>query len=495
MAFEKSAEVVVGMVPKDRINQAKEPASSVLWREESQQMIAEQKSQTISPEVRGEAGSQSAQIEEQQSPQAQEQVRALRQNLMEEISAENNLNQAVYRVRSNKGSPGVDGMNVGELEGWMKINRHKLERSLLEGTYRPQPVRAVEIPKPDGGVRELGIPTVIDRVVQQAILQVLNPILDPTFSESSYGFRPKRSAHQALNAACGYVKDGHIIVVDIDLEKFFDRVNHDVLMSRLARRIGDKRLLRLIRWYLQAGMFKNGIELAREEGTPQGGPLSPLLANLLLDELDKELERRGHRFCRYADDCNIYVKSQQAGERVMQSVTEFLEKRLRLKVNKQKSAVAHVEERQFLGHRLLRGGRLGISSKAIKKVKGRLREITGRHRGLKFEKVVAELNAFTIGWTTYYRYALVRSLLRELDSWIKQRLRCFRMVQCKRKRRRMELLTSLGVHIRDAWFAARYCSSPWPLSRKPAVKLAMSDQWFSSIGLRSLVQRYDALRV
>jgi RNA-directed DNA polymerase len=385
-------------------------------------------------------------------------------------------------------------MSVSGLEDWMQINRSQLGRSLLEGIYRPQPVRAVEIPKPGGGVRELGIPTVIDRVVQQAILQVLTPILDPTFSESSYGFRPKRSAHQALSAACVYVKEGYTTVVDFDLEKFFDRVNHDILMSRLARRIGDMRLLRLIRWYLQAGMFKNGIELARDEGTPQGGPLSPLLANLLLDELDKELEKRGHRFCRYADDCNIYVRSQQAGERVMQSVTAFLEKRLRLKVNKHKSTVAHVEERQFLGHRLLRGGRLGIAPKAIKKVKARLREITGRHRGMKFEKVLAELNVFISGWVAYYRHALVRTLLRTLDSWIRQRLRCYKMVQCKRKRRRVELLTSLGVHVRDAWFAVRYCTSPWRLSQKPAVKIAMSDKWFSSIGLRSLVQKYDALR-
>ena len=495
MATEKSAEVVVGMVPKDRINQAKEPASSVLWREELQKMITDQqKRQVISHEVRGEAGSQSAQIEEQQSTQAQEQMRALRQNLMERICESKNLNQAIKKVRANKGSPGVDGMHVNELESWMKINQSKLSESLLEGNYRPQPVRAVEIPKPGGGVRELGIPTVIDRVVQQAILQVLDPILDPTFSESSYGFRPRRSAHQALKAACGYVKEGHVYVVDLDLEKFFDRVNHDILMSRLARRIEDKRLLRLIRWYLQAGIFKNGIELAREEGTPQGGPLSPLLANLLLDELDKELEKRGHRFCRYADDCNIYVRSEQAGERVMQSVTEFLEKRLRLKVNKQKSAVAHVEERQFLGHRLLRGGRLGIASKAIEKVKGRLREITGRHRGVKFESMLDELNAFTIGWVTYYRHALVRMLLRELDSWIRRRLRCYRMVQCKRKLRKVRLLTSLGTNKSDAWFAVKYGSGPWRLSAKPAVKLAMRDEWFRSLGVISLLLRYDALR-
>ncbi len=458
-------------------------------------MITDQKKrQVISHEVRGAARSQSAQIEEQQSTQAQEQMRALRQNLMERIVDLNNLNQAIKRVRSNKGSPGVDGMRVDELENWMKINQGSLSRLLLEGNYVPQPVRAVEIPKPGGGVRELGIPTVIDRVVQQAILQVLDPILDPTFSESSHGFRPRRSAHQALKVACSYVKEGYVYVVDLDLEKFFDRVNHDILMSRLASRIDDKRLLRLIRRYLQAGMFKNGIELTRDEGTPQGGPLSPLLANLLLDELDKELERRGHRFCRYADDCNIYVKSEQAGERVMRSVSEFLSNQLRLKVNKAKSSVAHVEARQFLGYRLLRGGRLGIASKSIKKVKDRLREITGRHRGVKLERMLDELNAFTIGWVTYYRHALVRKLLRELDSWIRRRLRCYRLVQCKRKLSMVRLLMSLGISKSEAWFAVRYGSSPWRLSAKPAVKIAMPDQWFSSLGVISLLQRYDALR-
>lgn len=483
------------MVPKDRINQVKEPASLVLWREESQKMIVDQqKRQAIGHEVRGAVGNQSAQLGERQSTQTQEQMRALRQNLMERICEASNLNQAVRRVRSNRGSAGVDGMSVNDLESWMKINQDDLTRSLLEGSYRPQPVRSVEIPKPGGGVRELGIPTVIDRVVQQAILQVLDPILDPTFSESSYGFRPKRSAHQALKSACDYVREGNVYVVDIDLEKFFDRVNHDILMSMLAKRITDKRLLKLIRKYLQAGMFKNGIELTREEGTPQGGPLSPILANLLLDQLDKELEKRGHRFCRYADDCNIYVKSEQAGDRVMASVTKFLEKHLRLRVNKEKSAVGHVEDRQFLGHRMLRGGRLAIAPKAIKKVKSRIREITGRHRGVKFERMLEELNLFTRGWVTYYRHALVRTLLRQLDSWIKRRLRCYRMVQCKRKGRMVRLLVSLGANLSDAWFTVKYGSSPWRLSHKPVVKFAMSDEWFRSLKVLSLAQRYDALR-
>ena len=284
-------------------------------------------------------------------------------HLMEEVTGSANLNRAYRRVKANDGAAGVDGMDVSELRAWIADNRERLIASLLDGSYRPQPVRGVQIPKPGGGMRQLGIPTVVDRLVQQAIAQVLEPRLDPTFSGSSFGFRPGRGAHDALRQARGYVADGYEVVVDLDLEKFFDRVNHDILMSRLARRIGDTRLLRIVRRFLQAGMMADGVCCERQEGTPQGGPLSPLLANLLLDELDQELERRGHRFCRYADDCNIYVRSQAAGERVMASVTAFLESRLRLKVNQQKSAVAPVGERQFLGHRLGRGGTLGIGRK------------------------------------------------------------------------------------------------------------------------------------
>src|SRR5271169_958926 len=300
---------------------------------------------------------------------------------MDQIASSANLNQAYKRVKANRGAPGVDGMTVDDLRSWIVENKDALITALLEGSYQPQPVRGVQIPKPGGGMRQLGIPTVVDRLVQQAIAQVLEPLLDPTFSASSFGFRPGRGAHDALRQAREYVADGREIVVDLDLEKFFDRVNHDILMSRLARRIGDKRLLRVIRRFLQAGMMADGVCSERHEGTPQGGPMSPLLANLLLDDLDKELERRGHRFCRYADDCNIYVRSLVAGERVMASVTSFLEDRLRLKVNRQKSAVAPVGERQFLGHRLGKRGTLGIGRKSLARAKDRLREITRRNRG------------------------------------------------------------------------------------------------------------------
>lgn len=275
---------------------------------------------------------------------------------MEEICQRANLNQAFKRVKDNKGAPGIDGMRVEALREWLSTHKDELIASLLDGTYQPQPVKGVQIPKPGGGMRQLGIPTVRDRLVQQAFLQVLTPILDPLFSDSSFGFRPGRGAHDALQQAQRYVEDGRIIVVDMDLEKFFDRVNHDILMARLARHVKDKRLLRITRAFLNAGIMQNGVCVARDEGTPQGGPLSPLLANLLLDDLDKELERRGHSFCRYADDCNIYVQSLKAGERVMESITRFLEKRLKLRVNQKKSAVDYVSKRKFLGYRLLESG-------------------------------------------------------------------------------------------------------------------------------------------
>jgi RNA-directed DNA polymerase len=291
---------------------------------------------------------------------------------MEQVVEPDNLNQAYSRVVANKGSPGIDGMRVDQLADWVGRHKQAFIAGLLDGSYTPQPVRGVSIPKPGGGQRQLGIPTVIDRLVQQAMLQVLTPILDPTFSPSSYGFRPGRGAHDALLAAKEHVAQGHTTVVDIDLEKFFDRVNHDVLMNRLGRHVGDKRMLKIIGRFLRAGLMSDGICTSREEGTPQGGPLSPLLANLMLDDLDKELEKRGHRFCRYADDCNIYVQSQKAGERVMSSVTTFLEEKLHLRVNRLKSAVAHVSERKFLGHRLLSGGRLGIAPQSLKRARERL---------------------------------------------------------------------------------------------------------------------------
>jgi RNA-directed DNA polymerase len=313
-------------------------------------------------DIPGKGGTGAEMIAESQASTAWAKTLALTQSMMEEVASSANLNQAYKRVKANKGAPGVDGMTVSDLRGWIADNRHRLIVSLLDGSYRPQPVRGVDIPKPDGkGVRQLGIPTVVDRLVQQAILQVLEPLLDPTFSTSSFGFRPGRSAHDALRQAGNYVADGQSIVVDIDLEKFFDRVNHDVLMARLAQRIGDKRLLAIVRRFLQAGMMAHGVSTERHEGTPQGGPLSPLLSNLLRDDLDKELERRGHRFCRYADDCNVDTRSQAAGERIMASVTGFLTRRLKLRVNQHKSAVAPVEERKFLGYRLRRYGTLGIA--------------------------------------------------------------------------------------------------------------------------------------
>lgn len=298
--------------------------------------------------------------------------RALTSQLMERVVEPDNLNQAYARVVANKGSPGIDGMRVDQLAGWIRRHKQTFIASLLDGSHEPQLVRGVNIPKPGGGTRQLGIPTVIDRLVQQAFLQVLTPILDPTFSPSSYGFRPGKGAHDALAAAKEHVAEGYTTVVDLDLEKFFDRVNHDVLMNRLGRHVGDKRMLKIIGRFLRTGLMQDGVCLGREEGTPQGGPLSPMLANLMLDDLDKELQKRGHRFCRYADDCNIYVQSIKAGERVMANVTKFLEEKLHLRVNRQKSAVAHVSERKFLGYRLLSGGRLGIAPQSLKRARERL---------------------------------------------------------------------------------------------------------------------------
>ena len=320
----------------------------------------------------GNAGSGPVLPEEWNSSAAIARRRIQTSQVMEQVVAPDNLNRAYQRVVANKGSPGPDGMTVGELGAWVREHKQEFIGSLLDGSYQPTAVKGVKIPKPGGGQRQLGIPTVKDRLVQQAMLQVLTPLLDPAFSPSSYGFRPQRSAHDALQSAKQYVAQGYSIVVDIDLEKFFDRVNHDVLMNRLGRHVGDKRMLAIIGRFLRAGLMDNGVCVAREEGTPQGGPLSPLLANLMLDDLDKELEKRGHRFCRYADDCNIYVQSQKAGERVMASVSEFLEKKLKLRVNAGKSAVAHVSERKFLGHRLLAGGWLGIAPGSLKRARERL---------------------------------------------------------------------------------------------------------------------------
>lgn len=462
-------------------------------RVEQRDLLDEALRAALRPDGGSEGGTGPAPAEEPQARTAWDQERSLTQELMEAVSGSANLNLAYKRVKANGGSAGVDGMTVDGLRGWIAVNREALIAALLDGSYQPQPVRGVRIPKPGGGERQLGIPTVVDRLVQQAIAQVLEPILDPTFSGSSFGFRPGRSAHDALRQAREYVADGYEIVVDLDLEKFFDRVNHDILMARLARRIGDKRLLRIVRRLLQAGMMQDGVCVERHEGTPQGGPLSPLLANLLLDELDKELERRGHRFCRYADDCNIYVRSPAAGERVMASVTAFLEGRLQLKVNRQKSAVAAVGERQFLGHRLGTAGSLGIGRNSLIRAKDRLREITRRNRAMPVERMIEAANRFSIGWVTYYRNTRSQSRLRALDGWLRRKLRCVRLKQCKQPATIAAFLMRGGVEEAAARRVASSGKGWWRLSSTEQAKRAMSNDWFETMGLSGMANRHAAL--
>jgi RNA-directed DNA polymerase len=446
------------------------------------------------PESGGEEVIQTTACEEPQEPWAYDRDRALTSTLMEQVANPANLNRAYARVKANKGAPGADGLTVGQLAGWIKQHGQELTASLLDGSYQPQPVRGVQIPKPGGGMRQLGIPTVVDRLVQQAMLQVLEPIIDPNFSESSYGFRPGRSAHDALRKAKEFVAEGRQTVVDIDLEKFFDRVNHDVLMNRLSRHVSDKHMLKVIGRFLRAGMMSNGVCIDRVEGTPQGGPLSPLLANLLLDDLDKELERRGHCFCRYADDCNIYVQSPKAGERVMSSVTRFLEQKLRLRVNRDKSAVAFVQERKFLGHRLLLGGQLGIAPQSLDRAKERVRRITRRSRGVSIEEVIDELNTFLMGWVTYFRYAECRRHLRDMDGWVRRKLRCLRLKQCRFMKPIADWLQKLGVPRRRAWLLAQSGRGWWRLATSPSATEGMSSAWFESLGLVSLTARHASLQ-
>lgn len=442
----------------------------------------------------GEARSQSARHEEPQAATALDPARALTVNLMEEVTDRDNLNRAYRRVLANKGAAGVDGLTVGDLRAWIAEHKDVFIASLLNGTYQPQPVRGVQIPKPGGGVRQLGIPTVVDRLVQQAILQVLEKLLDPTFSASSFGFRSGRGAYDALAQAKRYVAEGRTIVVDLDLEKFFDRVNQDILMSRLARRVGDRRLLTITRRFLEAGMMQEGVCVERHEGTPQGGPLSPLLANLLLDDLDRELERRGHTFCRYADDCNIYVQSQAAGERVLASVTAFLEGRLKLRVNRTKSAVAPVQERKFLGHRLLAEGTLIIAPQSLDRARDRIRNITRRNRGMSFEEMVRQLNSFLTGWVTYFRYAKAKGALTDLGKWVRCKLRCVRLKQRKRAKSITDFLHGLGVPWDRCWTTAASGKGWWRLAHSPAAQQGMDNAWFQRQGLVNPLDWYLQLQ-
>jgi len=413
-------------------------------------------------------------------------------DLLEWILSRDNLNLAYKRVKANKGSHGVDGMKVDELLSFLKQHGETLRQSILVGEYVSQPVRRVEIPKPDGGVRLLGIPTVVDRLIQQAMAQELNKIFDPDFSENSYGFRTKKSAHQAVIAARGYIEQGYRWTVDIDLEKFFDRVNHDKLMSLVARKVKDKRVLKLIRKYVESGIMLNGVKVKSEEGTPQGGPLSPLLANVMLDNLDKELEKRGHKFCRYADDCNIYVKSKKAGERVMESITEYIENVLKLKINRTKGAVDKPSRRKFLGFSFyIRKGiaRNFIHKKPVERFKEKVRGITSRSNGKSMDWRKEALNHLLTGWVNYFRIADMKTVAEELDQWIRRRIRMCYWKQWKKISAKHDELVKLGVDNQKAWEFANTRKSYWRTSASYILSTSLTNQYLEEQGFLSLAKR------
>jgi RNA-directed DNA polymerase len=414
---------------------------------------------------------------------------AIGEPLMEEVCERENCKQALARVKANKGSPGVDGMTVHELPGYLKQHWPAIREQLLSGTYVPQPVKRVEIPKPDGGVRKLGIPTVLDRFIQQAVMLVLQRKWDRTFSDHSYGFRPGRSAHQAVEQAQRYIAAGLRWVVDLDLEKFFDRVNHDKLMAKIAERVSDKRLLKLIRAFLRAGVMEGGLVSPVDEGTPQGGPLSPLLSNIVLDELDRELERRGHRFARYADDCNIYVRSGRAGKRVMESITRFITAKLKLKVNSEKSAVAEPWVRKFLGFSFTRFGepRRRIAPKAILRFRGRIRELTKRTRGVSTEQMAEELARYLRGWLGYFGKCQTPSVLQRLEEWVRHRLRSAIWKQWKRSPVRFAELRRRGVGQDLTAQTVGSAHGPWRIANSPALSFALPNAYFDSLGIPRLI--------
>ena len=411
--------------------------------------------------------------------------------LMERVVERGNAKAALKRVRQNKGSPGVDGMTVDELPKYLVDNWETIRAQLLAGTYQPKPVREVEIPKGGGGVRTLGIPSVLDRFLQQSILQVLQPMCDPTFSEHSHGFRPGRRAHDAVCEAQRYIQEGKRVVVDVDLETFFDRVNHDVLMGRLEKRIGDKRMLGLIRRYLEAGSMANGVVMEREEGTPQGGPLSPLLANVLLDEVDKELERRGLSFVRYGDDLNVYVRSKRAGEDAMQTLRR-LYAHLRLQINESKSAVARPQDRKFLGYSFwdAEGGEVKrrVAPTALAAMKARVRQITGRTRGRSLNVVVAELRSYLPGWREYFRLDETPRCFQNLDAWIRRRLRMVQLKQWKRGAKVFRELRARGLSKRSAAEVAAYCKRWWRTAGHVGLHTALPNSYFDRIGVPRLAR-------
>lgn len=416
-------------------------------------------------------------------------------DLLEAMLRRENLVAAWNRVKSNQGAAGVDDRSIDETWKWLRSGGWAATRKHLQsGTYVPQPVRSAEIPKQSGGMRELGIPTVLDRLIQQAMLQVLGPVFDPQFSEFSYGFRPKRSAHQALRQAKRYVKEGRSWVVDLDLENFFDRVNHDKLMGRVARRVQDSRMLRLIRAYLNAGIMRDGVKVRREDGTPQGGPLSPLLANIMLDDLDRFLEKRGHRFCRYADDCNVYVRSRRAGERVKQAMTRFLTSELSLRVNEAKSAVDRPVKRKFLGYSFHTGSKLRVSPRSIKRLKQKVRALTRRNWSIALHERVRRLSQFLRGWMNYFALAETPGVLRDLDAWVRRRVRLCIWKTWHRVRTRIRMLRSFGVSEDAVWQTASCRRGPWYIAGGSVLADALSHRWLAEQGLISLYDRWTQLK-
>lgn len=417
---------------------------------------------------------------------------------LERILSRENMQRAYKRVVANKGSHGVDGMATDELRDFLIREWPEIKLAILHGEYKPQPVRRVEIPKPNGGIRLLGIPTVLDRLIQQAIAQELTLTFDKGFSNNSYGFRPNRSAKDAVKKANEYINEGYRWVVDLDLEKFFDKVNHDILMSRVARRVKDKRVLKLIRAYLTSGVMLNGIKVKNEEGTPQGGPLSPLLANIILDDLDKELERRGHKFCRYADDCNIFVKSERAAQRVKENITEYIEKVLKLKVNRQKSAVDRPWKRKFLGFSfyLMRGkSYIRIAEESIKKFKNKIREITSRRNPLSTEERINKLNPIIIGWVNYFSLAKGKKHMEELDQWIRRRLRMCEWKLWKKVRTRIRNLIKLGMRPYFAKIYANTRKGYWHIANSHILSTTLTNEYFNQLGYKSLISQYSKMHV
>jgi group II intron reverse transcriptase/maturase len=422
-----------------------------------------------------------------------QQGRALAGNLMTIICSSANLKQAYMQVKRNKGVAGIDEMPVEKFSEWFRKYGETLIESILQGTYQPQAVRQVEIPKPKGGVRKLGIPTVTDRIIQQAISQILIPIYERKFSDNSYGFRPKRSACQALQKASSYVAEGREIVVDMDLKSFFDEVSHDRLMYRLSETIKDKTLLRLIRKYLRSGILVEGLIEQRQKGTPQGSPLSPLLSNIVLDELDKELEKRGHRFVRYADDFLIFVRSQKASERVKESIGKFIETQLKLKVNETKSKVCYSNETTFLGYTIERNGDLSIAKDSVLRLKTKVRRITKRNKGRSFEQIISELNPLLRGWLQYFRHSKSYWILKNLNSWIRRKLRCYRIKQTKKTIGLQRFLAKQGVAKWQSWILALSGKGYWRKSGSPQVHQAMNLKWFKERKLYNLVSNYELL--